>query len=401
MSDDLPLGWQSQRLGDVLKRRAERADGGESLLSVTQKRGVIPQEQVGRRDNSSADKLSYLRVFPGDIVYNTMRMWQGVSGVSSSFGIVSPAYTVCKPASGFDPKFLGYLIKQPSMVNKFYRLSQGLVSDTWNLRYAAFANIEVVLPSRLDEQRRIAEILEAFDDQIECQRRVVGKVAAVQQGLLEEQLLSLIENAKRIRLDAVADVGSGVTLSGESAAGIELPYLRVANVQDGYIDTSEIKTVRVERSEVGRYLLEAGDVLLTEGGDIDKLGRGAVWDGRIDPCICQNHIFRVRCKREVVRPDFLSAYVGSAEGKAYFLRIAKQTTNLATINSTQLKALPLPVPPVADQDKFILVMEGVKARLDAEVAMADKLVTMKQGLAEDLLTGRVRVPEAEAVVENL
>src|SRR5690606_10782813 len=257
-----------------------------------------------------------------------------------------------------------------------------------------------LLPTKA-EQRRIAEILDALDDQIICQGKVVEKLGSVMQGLAEEQLSLVTRNVKTAYLGEISNVGSGVTLGGEVESGVELPYLRVANVQDGYIDTSEMKKVRVSRSEVARYLLEAGDVLLTEGGDIDKLGRGAVWDGRIDPCLCQNHIFRVRCRQDVVRPEFLAAYTGSTKGKAYFLSIAKQTTNLATINSTQLKEMPIPLPSIAEQDSFIRLMKDVKSRLDSEVAAADKLVALKQGLAEDLLTGRVRVPEAEAVVESL
>ncbi|GAA1775149.1 restriction endonuclease subunit S [Actinomadura chokoriensis] len=401
MSESLvPSAWKKLALGDVLRRRTERADGSEPLLSVTQKRGVIPQDEVGRRDNSSEYKGSYWRVFPGDIVYNTMRMWQGVSGASDLSGIVSPAYTVCEPAESVNSRFLAYLFKRPGVINKFYRMSQGLVSDTWNLRYSAFALIEVALPP-LEEQRRIVEVLAALDAQIECQRQVVEKFGAVVHGFSEEQLSLVTRSAKTARLDEVADIGSGVTLGGEVEGGIELPYLRVANVQDGYIDTSEMKTVRVARSEVARYRLEDGDVLLTEGGDIDKLGRGGVWDGRIDPCICQNHIFRVRCRRDVIRPEFMAAYAGSIEGKEYFFGIAKQTTNLATINSTQLKAMLVPLPSVAEQDKFIRLMEEVRGRLNAEVVMSEKLLSLKNGLAEDLLTGRVRVPEAEAVVESL
>jgi type I restriction enzyme, S subunit len=117
---------------------------------------------------------------------------------------------------------------------------------------------------------------------------------------------------------------------------IELPYLRVANVQDGYLDLSEIKSVAVLKSEVDRFSLQTGDMLMTEGGDFDKLGRGTVWRGQISPCLHQNHIFRVRPTRGAILPDFLASVTASSHGKWYFLVSSKQTTNLATINSTQL-----------------------------------------------------------------
>ena len=96
-----------------------------------------------------------------------------------------------------------------------------------------------------------------------------------------------------------------------------------------------------------------GDILLTEGGDPDKLGRGAVWEAAIDPCIHQNHVFRVRVTDDRMTPEFLSRLLGSSRGKRYFLRMAKQTTGIASINMTQLRAFPLLEPPVSLQRTFV------------------------------------------------
>jgi type I restriction enzyme, S subunit len=125
----------------------------------------------------------------------------------------------------------------------------------------------------------------------------------------------------RVRsLGEIADIGSGVTLGRKlpSNGTLELPYLRVFNVQDGFLDLSEVKHIRVLSHEVDRYLLRSGDLLMTEGGDFDKLGRGTVWRGQIDPCLHQNHIFRVRPKQDLVLPDFLAAVSASEYGKRYF-----------------------------------------------------------------------------------
>ena len=130
MSSSIPTTSHEVTLGDVLELRRERARGSEQLLSVTRDRGVVRQIDAGRRDISSEDKSSYWRVHPGDIVYNTMRMWQGVVGRSEFNGIVSPAYTVCRPTDLADTRFLAYKLKHPAMIANFYRLSQGLVSDT-------------------------------------------------------------------------------------------------------------------------------------------------------------------------------------------------------------------------------------------------------------------------------
>jgi type I restriction enzyme S subunit len=247
----------------------------------------------------------------------------------------------------------------------------------------------------LSEQRRIAEILDAADATIDATRKVAEKLETTASALTTAQLAKLARDAPAVvPLSDVADVLSGVTLGSEpgGAGSVELPYLRVANVQDGRIDTSEMKSIRILRAELPKYLLRTGDVLLTEGGDLDKLGRGAMWDGRIPQCITQNHVFRVRCNESRVLPGYLSAYIGSPMGKAYFLKIAKQTTNLASINSTQLKALPLPVPALSDQSALIELMTAGAFQVTVERQRLAKLQTLRHGLMDDLLTGRVRVP---------
>lgn len=202
-------------------------------------------------------------------------------------------------------------------------------------------------------------------------------------------------------LSDVAEVSGGVTL-GRAVSGpgtVELPYLRVANVQDGYLDLSEIKRVRIFRSEEARYQLKAGDVLMNEGGDFDKLGRGTVWQEQITRCLHQNHVFRVRCRQDSLRPWFLAAICESSMGKSYFVRSSKQTTNLATINSTQLKAFQVPLPPGDEQGQIVEVLRALDATIRKTEQLIAKLEQVKQGLLHDLLTrgiddnGELRDPD--------
>lgn len=155
-----------------------------------------------------------------------------------------------------------------------------------------------------------------------------------------------------------ANIVSGVTKGKKyvNEALIEIPYMRVANVQDGHFNLEEIKTIFVTQKEINNYELARGDVLLTEGGDPDKLGRGSVWEEQIEKCIHQNHIFRVRVlDSDEVNPYYLSALIGSKYGKSYFLKAAKQTTGIASINSTQLKNFPLIIPPITLQNKYVTI----------------------------------------------
>jgi uncharacterized protein YwgA len=136
-----------------------------------------------------------------------------------------------------------------------------------------------------------------------------------------------------------------------------VPYLRVANVQDGFLDLSEIKTIEVLPEDVNRYRLEDGDILMTEGGDPDKVGRGAIWRSQVEGCIHQNHVFRVRTNREKLAPEYLAALMRTQYAKQYFLSCAKRSSNLASINSTQVKAFPVPLPPTQLQEKFVSAVE--------------------------------------------
>jgi len=176
---------------------------------------------------------------------------------------------------------------------------------------------------------------------------------------------------------------------------VELPYLRVANVQDGRVDLSEMKTIFVEERSVERYSLKSGDVLFTEGGDADKLGRGCVWCGQIDPCLHQNHVFAVRTDETRLLPKYLAYLAASPAGKAYFLDSAKQTTNLASINSTQLKAFPVPLAPPEEQAQIVRSIAGVEGRNACEEACVYQLRSLKSALMSVLLTGAVRVKPDE------
>jgi len=198
---------------------------------------------------------------------------------------------------------------------------------------------------------------------------------------------------KKLSLATVAEIRTGVAKGKQNLKNpVELPYLRVANVQDGYIDTSTIKTIQIERDQIERYSLKAGDVLMTEGGDFDKLGRGDVWNGEISPCLHQNHVFSVRTDQSILTPHFLAALSASRYGKAYFLGCSKKSTNLASINSTQLKEFPVLVPPIAEQREITKIL----SIWDKSISTTDKLLLnsqqKRQTLTFKLLTGKQRLP---------
>jgi type I restriction enzyme S subunit len=141
--------------------------------------------------------------------------------------------------------------------------------------------------------------------------------------------------------------------------------MAVANVQDGRLNLDLVKTIHASAAEIERYKLLPSDLLLTEGGDPDKLGRGTIWNGEINPCIHQNHIFRVRANSALIDMSFLSRLAASPGGKAYFLSKAKQTTGIASINLTQLRSFPVPLPPLNEQRRIAAKLDTTLAAVDA------------------------------------
>ena len=175
-------------------------------------------------------------------------------------------------------------------------------------------------------------------------------------------------------LETVSKIDGGITKDQKrpcTATMREVPYLRVANVQRGFLDLGEMKTILAEEEEIQALRLQKGDILFTEGGDRDKLGRGWVWNDEIAECIHQNHIFRARPCRSAVEPKFIS-YHGNYFGQKWFVRTGKQTTNLASINKGVLSRFPVPVPPLNEQRRIVAKIEELFSDLDAGVVALER-----------------------------
>jgi len=177
--------WETIKIGNIFNERSERGGNADELLSVTINFGVRRQSDTEKKDSSSEDKGNYKRVVAGDIVYNTMRMWQGASGVSPWAGIVSPAYTVIYPKRNQNTIFWAYAFKHWRLVQTFQKFSQGLTSDTWNLKFPQLADIKVAMPS-LDEQNVIVEFLSRLDARIDVAERELVNLSALKSGLLQQ-----------------------------------------------------------------------------------------------------------------------------------------------------------------------------------------------------------------------
>jgi type I restriction enzyme, S subunit len=291
--------------------------------------------------------------------------------------ICSTGFAVLRSKDTLSPSYLFHFVRS----RKFIEATTSAVSGALYPAITSSFLRSLYLPfPPLDEQRRIVGLL---DRAAEIRRRADAARAtarAIIPALFLDTFGDPATNPKGwpvAELSTVADIGSGLTkgrkLSGQDT--VATPYLRVANVQDGFLNLSEIKLIDATAADLERTVLRAGDLLMTEGGDPDKLGRCAIWREEVEGCLHQNHIFRVRVGQRLL-PEYTAAFIQSDGGKSYFLRVAKRTTGIASINKTQLGAFPILVPSMRLQAAFTEQARRVEllaCHLDAAAAKAQAM----------------------------
>lgn len=374
--DQVKSRWNIERVGkySVQKSIRNKALGNVEVYSVTNSGGFTKSSEYFNKEVFSKDLSNYKLVEKEQFAYNPSRI--NVGSIACLFNIdyalVSPLYVIFEVNKNIIfPEYLLRYLKSNYGNVQIRNNTQGSVRDS--LKYEGLESIQIPLPP-LDDQKRIAEVLTRAEKLIARRKESIRLL----DDFLKSTFLEMFglsgtdyEKWEVEPLSKNTEIVSGITKGKKYKSIIlrEVPYMRVANVQDGHLNLAEIKTIEVTEAEILQYKLMKGDLLLTEGGDPDKLGRGAVWNNEIAECIHQNHIFRVRVKENSINPIFLSALMASKYGKSYFLRAAKQTTGIASINSTQLKAFPLIKPPLTLQNKFAGIVEKIEA-LKAKYSMS-------------------------------
>lgn len=279
----------------------------------------------------------------------------------------------------------------------------------------------IAFPGR-DEQQRIAAFLDAscaaIDAALIAKRLQLDTLDALGKSIIQRAVTEGIsegvefENTgnawmekiprgwKLVCLKRVAEIQGGLTL-GKQYAGplIERPYLRVGNVQDGYLDLADVSVIELPASVATGVELRPGDVLMTEGGDLDKLGRGHLWNGEIPGCLHQNHIFAVRCFLHKLKPTFLAYVTAAKYGRDYFEATGKKTTNLACTNATKVGEFPVPLPSLTEQDAICAYLEeklaevkGIATGIESQIAI---LTAYRKSLIHECVTGQRRITDVD------
>ena len=431
---DVPAHWEVVRLGGI--GVFSKGSGGTKDDEVPD---GIPCVRYGdlytththfiRRTRgyvSPARASAYTPINRGDVLFPTSG--ETIEDIGKSAVNLMHTQVLCggdliifRPTVPMEPKFAGYSLDCHSAQAQKSLMGRGIT--IMHVYSAQLKYFRLPLPP-LTEQTAIVRYLDHADRRIRrylsAKERLIALLEEEKQAVINQAVTRGLDPNVRLkpsgvewlgdvpehweirRLKQISVVQTGITLGKNygDAELIERPYLRVANVQSSRLDLSTVTTVHVPPSEIERATLKIGDVLMTEGGDIDKLGRGCVWWGNIPDCLHQNHIFAVRLNRTVLLPEFLVELMGSSHGRSYFQVTAKQTTNLATTNRATLGNFPLYLPSVTEQQTILDYVAEQCGVQDAAIARArcqmDLLQEYRTRLIADVVTGKLDVRAAAA-----
>ncbi len=434
---EVPEHWEVQRLRNLADMRVSNVDKHTkddeqpvrlcNYVDVYKNDYIRPSMRL-MRATATQDEIERFRLAEGDVlITKDSEAWNdiGVPALvrESADDLVSGYHlALLRP---FQERIVGDFLfrslQSTSVQYQFHIEANGVTR--YGLSHAAIKSVWLPLPS-LPEQTAIVRFLDYMDRRIRRYIRAKQKLIK----LLEEQKQAIIHRAvtrgldpnvrlkpsgvewlgdvpehwEVVRLKDVAGVQTGLTL-GKAYLGSSTKsysYLRVANVQVGRVDLRHVKHIDVPEREAQGAMLQPGDVLMTEGGDIDKLGRGCVWHAEIPVCLHQNHVFAVRCNRTLLLPEFLVGLMASQHGRTYFQLTAKQTTNLAATNSTTLRAFPILQPPIDEQQAIIDDIARRTVALSKAVEDAQREINLlreyRTRLIADVVTGKLDVREAAA-----
>lgn len=250
-------GFSSTHLGSLFKERQEAGFTTLPLLSLLDEKGIVPQSETNRKDNSNSDKSKYLRVCPGDIAYNTMRMWEGRSAYASIEGLISPAYTVCTPTDGVDSRYFAYLFRTERLVQKFRKYSQGLVKDTLNLKYEAFSKIEITYPIKKVEQQKIADCMFSIDGLIEAKAQKLNAIMTHKAGLMQQLFPAEGKAVPELRFPEFRNMGAwsrksaGNLFSNRAERGSSSLPIYSVTMTDGLVPRSSLDRKIDDIADVG------------------------------------------------------------------------------------------------------------------------------------------------------
>ena len=394
---DLPPGWAEARLDELAevrlgRQRSPKNHAGKRMRPYLRAANVtwsgLDLTDV-KEMNFSEQESEVYELRPGDVLVAEASGSAGEVGKPAVWkgeihGCCFQNTLVRVRSRGPLPEYLRYFLFSEARAGRLGDAAPGVgIHHIGATRLSAW---RIVVPP-LNEQRRIVAAIEEQSSRLDAAEESLAaarrKLAVLREGALESAFAG---HWTWTTLGEIAEIAGGVTKDAKrqnDPSFVEVPYLRVANVQRGYLDLSEMATIRVPEEKAAALALRPGDVLFNEGGDRDKLGRGWVWSGEIERCIHQNHVFRARLHDEF-EPKFVSWH-GNTFGRRWFEANGRQTTNLASLNLTTLKSFPLPAPPLDVQRGVVAELEKRLSELQAMSAAIDRAHRRSASLRRSIL----------------
>ena len=367
------------RIGDIYAERSERGAADMELLSVTMNDGVMQRSEIEGKDNSSEDKSSYKVVRKGDMVYNSMRMWQGANGISPYDGIVSPAYTVLTAKQPICNDYFAALFKNYKLVNEFRKNSQGMTSDTWNLKYPQIETIKVYLPG-IEEQEKIASILVTLDKRIAAQATLVAQLKKYKRGLLDKIIQPKSETPfPVIKLSDVADFMQGLTYSPNDVADKGYLVLRSSNIQHSALSFDDCVYVK---TEIPAHLqVKKGDIIMcVRNGSKKLVGKSAMIPYELPMTTWGAFMMVIRSS---INDSYIFQFLNS---QSFYSQVFKDT-GTATINQITkgiLNECEIPMPPENERNKITALLDGVDRHIESSYNFLKELQQLQQSLMQQL-----------------
>lgn len=381
--------WEQRKLGEILKERKERSSIGE-LISVTINNGVVKADSLERKDNSSSDKSNYKVVCKGDIAYNSMRMWQGASGYSPYNGILSPAYTVLIPTEKVDSKFISYMFKKEKMLQQFQKYSQGLTSDTWNLKYPMLKDIPVLFP-KIDEQVSIRKHLDNISSLIALHQRKLEHLQEQKKGLLQKMFPKNGETVPEVRFPGFTDAWEQRKLGeyGYFYYGKSAPKWSV--VKEGGTPCIRYGELYTKFNSIvdrvySRTNIDVNKLKLSKGGEVlvPRVG-----EDPLDFANCAYLPFPNIAIGEMIsvfntkqNPLFMTYYFNSQLRREFAKRV--EGGNVSNLYYAYLENIKMSVPKKEEQDKISTFIKDFDTLISLHQRKLDHLELMKKGLLQQM-----------------
>ena len=384
--------WKSVRIGEVYAERSERGAEDMELLSVTMNDGVKMRSDIEGKDNSSEDKSNYKIVRAGDMVYNSMRMWQGANGISPWDGIVSPAYTILKPRIPLSNGFFAALFKTHRLINEFRKNSQGMTSDTWNLKYPQIETIKTCIPA-LDEQEKIAEFLMALDQRIEKQRTLVEHLKKYKRGVSEQLFEQIKSKSAQHAFSSVFVLLQNNTFSRELLTNdkTEIQNIHYGDVLIKYgscvnIDMEDVPYIKsdapADKFAPESYLM-SGDIVIADTAEDYTVGKAAEIINPSNKKILSG-LHTIPCRPVMsFAPMFMGYYLNSSSFRSQIMPLI-QGTKVSSIGKAQLMKTTLYIPPIDEQKRIADLLYAIDTKINLLSETADKMIQLKSAMLQQL-----------------